>query len=413
MKRITEPGDVNITLFEISNDALKARFNPLDQLVGFDIWEDMSKPTMYATFVFDDAINMLEKFPIIGEETVTVEIQTPGMSTSTRFVFRCFEVANVVKDFNGKSVQYTLRCVSEEHLNNASNLITQSYTNIISNIIPNILTTYLKTKKDFIFDETKGIQTVAIPRLNPLQTIDMFRQRAVSKEFTGSSYVFFENQSGFNFKTIEGLIKEGKKSIGSREFNANQNTVGTKQAVAESFRTLLDYQTVARSDTNKKAQEGAFKAVTKTFDIFTKKFESQDFDIKDVFGGFEKPGDKKQLPNTDSFIEKFGSGEPKRFFVPKDTTRPDNFIDTMVAVRNSFSVLLNSDITRAKIHGDSGLKVGDIVRLNMPQVSGTTDRKKEDVLSSGNYLIIRLRHMVTPGTKAKHQIVFDCVKMGI
>jgi hypothetical protein len=319
----------------------------------------------------------------------------------------------VQKDGNGKSVSYAVRCVSEEHLRNGSNLVKQSFTDTVSNIVPVILSNYLSSKKAMIVDETKGIQTIAFPKLNPLQSIDMLRQRAVSSSFPTSSFVFFENQSGFNFKTIEGLIKDGKPNIGSRVFNAQQNTMGNKDTQAKSFRTILDYKAVAKSDSNKKAALGVFKAVTKSFDLNTKDFGSADFDVKDIFSKIQKPGDGKQIPNSDSFIEEFATGTPKQFFVPKDTTRPDNFIDTMIAARNSFAVLLNSEVTRVLIHGDTGLKVGDLVSLLLPSPTGTTDRKKDDQLSSGNYLIIRLRHIITTGTKPKHQIAFDCVKMGL
>jgi hypothetical protein len=411
--KTTEPGDVLIKSLSIKNKTLNAEINPLDQLIGVDIYEDMTKPTMYASFVFTDSIGMLSNFPIIGEEIISIEIQTPGISSSTTFTFRSFEVTGVQKDGNGKSVTYAVRCVSEEHLKNGSNLIKQSYTDLISNMVPSILVKYLSSSKPLILDETKGIQTLAIPKLNPLQTIDMLRQRAVSSRYPSSSFVFFENQAGFNFKTIEGLIKEGKPNIGSREFNAQQNVMGDKTTQAKAFRTILDYKAVARADSNKKAAMGVFKAVTKSFDLNTKEFGSAGFDLKDVFGKFQKPGDGKQIPNSDDFIKDFGSGVPRQFFVPKDTTRPDNFIDTMIASRNSFAALLNTDVTRVMIHGDTGLKVGDLVSLILPTPSGTTDRKKDDQLSSGNYLIVRLRHIVTPGTKAKHKIVFDCVKMGI
>lgn len=413
MKKIAEPGDVSIKRFEIENENIGAIFNPMDQLIGFDIWEDITKPTMYATFVFDDAINLLETFPIIGEETVHVEFVTPGMNKSTYLKFRCFEVTNVQKSINNKSVQYTMRCVSEEHLFNGSNMIVQSYTDIISNIVPNILSSYLMTSKEIIIDDTKGLQTISFPRLNPLQAIDMCRQRAVSSRFPSSSYVFFENQAGFNFKTIEGLLDDSKQNVGSRIFNASENPMASKEEEAKSFRTLLDYQNIARSDSNAKAMQGAFKAVTQTFDLLTKKFEKADFNLKEKFASFETPADNKAIPNTEGFINKFGEGSPKHFFIPKDTSRPDNFIDTMVAVRNAFSVLLNSDITRAMIHGDSGLKVGDVVELRLPQSTGLTKKPTQDKLVAGNYLIIRLRHMITPSTKSKHQIVFDCVKMGI
>ena len=408
-----EPGDVLIKRLSLYNKALSAEMNPLDQLMGFDIFEDMSKPTMYATFVFNDAINLLENFPIIGEEVIEVEIETPGMSKSTTFRFRTFEVANVQKELNGKSLIYTLRCVSEEHLYNGSSLITQSFEDTLSNMVPAVLKNYLRSNKQVIVDQTKGIQTLVIPKINPLQTIDMIRQRAVSVEYTASSYVFFENQAGFNFKTIEGLIKASKKTIGAREYNAQENPMGSKQSQANAYRTILNYQNIARADSNRKAAQGVYKAITNVFDMNEKVFSSASFDMASIFKKLEKVGDGKQIPNTPEFIEEFSTGVPKQFFVPKDSLRPDNFIDTMVAVRNSFAVLLNSDTTRVQIHGDTGLKVGDMITLNLPQATGLTAKRKRDKLSSGNYLIIRLRHSITPSTRSKHSIVFDCVKMGI
>ena len=95
--------------------------------------------------------------------------------------------------------------------------------------------------------------------------------------------------------------------------------------------------------------------------------------------------------------------------MPVDSLRPDNFVDTAVAIRNSFAVLLNSNVVRVLVHGDSGLKVGDVVTLDLPAMTGTTGKKKDDKMIAGNYLIVRLRHMITPSTKSKHQIVFDFV----
>lgn len=414
MKRIFEPGDVNIKYITLKNTKVGASINPIDQITGFDIFEDMAKPTLYATVFFNDNIGLIEDFPIIGEEEIEIEFETPGQSATTKYKFRSFELTNVTKNVNGKGATYTLRCVSEEHLYNNSDLVTQSFQDTLSNIVPVILSKYLKTKKEVIIDPTKGIQTLAVPRLNPLQTIDMIRKRAVSQKFPASSYVFFENQAGFNFKTVEGLLKDGKANIGTRVFNAAQNVMANKETQANAFRTMLKFEQIAAMDSNKKAAEGVFKAVTKSFNISTKEFaEGNNFNLKNVFGALEKFDKTAQIPNSDDFIDKFASGTPKSFFVPVDTLRPDNFIDTAVALRNSFAVLLNSNIIRVLIHGDSGLKVGDVVTLDMPSMTGTTDRKKDDKMVAGNYLIVRLRHMITPSTKAKHQIVFDCVSVGL
>lgn len=411
-KKNIEVGDVFVKRLIISNKSINAEINPLDQLMGIDIWEDMAKPTLYATIMIMDSIGMLETFPIIGEEVVEIEIQTPGLDKSTLFKLRCFEVTNVQKIDNGKGVTFVMRCVSEEHLYNATSPVSEGKTDIISNMVPYFLQNYLHTEKKFISDETKGIHTIVFPRLSPLESIDMLRQRAVSKEYPSSSYVFFENQAGFNFKTVEGLYKEGLKNIGSRVFNAEQNTMANKEAQANSYRTLLDYQIINRSDSVKKAQEGVYKAVTKVFDTSKKTFELIEYQLKDSFKDFETSVNKK-MPNTTDFINEFASGVPKQFLTMKDTTRPEMYMEQAMAIKNSFAGLLNDDVTRILIHGDTGLKVGDVITLKLPQADGMTKRKKQDSLTSSEYLVIRLRHMLTPSTKVKHQIALDCVKMGI
>lgn len=88
MKPTYEPGDVQIKRFELISPDIKARAVPLDQLVGFDVWEDITKPTLFACFYFVDSVGLLDKFPILGQEEVSVEFQTPGMPRPTTYKFK-------------------------------------------------------------------------------------------------------------------------------------------------------------------------------------------------------------------------------------------------------------------------------------------------------------------------------------
>lgn len=406
-------GDVLIKRLTItSSKTVGASVVPSDQLVAVDIWEDMTKPTMYATLTVMDTLGMLEKFPILGEETVTIDIQTPGMPVSTKFVFRCFEVSNMQRLANGKGMSYTLRCVSEEHIRNGGVLVKESMNDIISNMIPTILAKHLQTKKELAMDPTKGIQAIAFPRLSPLEAIDMLRQRGVSKDYASSAYVFFENQAGFNFKTVEGLYKEGKQTIGTRTFNMQQNVMADSQTQAKSYRTILSHQIIRRSDTVRKVAQGAFRSVTQVFDLATKSFQSIKFNVEDKFSQLETTK-KKTLPNTQEWIDEYTGGTPRYFISAKDTSRPDTFMSDLIGMRNSFAELINDEIVRVLVHGDTALKAGDVVSLTLPQVDGLSSRKKPDKFMTGDYLIIRLRHMISFNVKTTHEIVFDCVKMGV
>ena len=48
--------------------------------------------------------------------------------------------------------------------------------------------------------------------MQPFEAVDLLRQKAVSKEFpSGGAYVFYENQYGVQFRSIENIIKEDSK----------------------------------------------------------------------------------------------------------------------------------------------------------------------------------------------------------
>lgn len=404
------PGDVKISLITLENQFKNIKINPSDQLLGCDIYEDITKPTLFGLFHFYDTVGILENFPIIGEETITIEFRTPTISKPTKIVLKCYEVSNVSRDNNDKGTYFTLKCVSEEHFRNNIS-IENSYDDIISNITTTLLFNKIKTKKKLVVDETKGIQKIVFPSIPVFQCIDMIRQRAVAKKYPGSLYVFFENQDGFHFKTIESLMEESRDLIGSRTFNIQNNSIETQKNDSSNFRTILDYAIVAKADNYKKTQLGMFGTVDDVFDLTTKKISQIDFNLDNVFDKLTGPDKKKQQPNSEEFKRLFGI--KKGQFIPKDTSRPENFIDTMIAVRESFSLLLNSEVTRVKVNGDSGLKAGIVVNLKIPDPTGLNKNPKESQINSGNYFVTRLRHMITMSGVPKHEIVFDCVKVGI
>jgi hypothetical protein len=180
---------------------------------------------------------------------------------------------------------------------------------------------------------------------------------------------------------------------------------------AASFRTLLSYQTVYSGETARNLSKGVYKNVTGVFDIATKKFETQEFILQDKFGSLAADT-TKTIPNTSEWIDTFGSEVQRRFLSVKDGSKPQVFFNNIIGAKNSFVLLMNSDITRVKVPGDTGLAVGQVVKLEMPILEGTTGRKNFDEVTTGSYLILRLRHMFTLTEKLKHFIVFDCAQIG-
>ena len=156
-------------------------------------------------------------------------------------------------------------------------------------------------------------------------------------------------------------------------------------------------------------------STSESFDILTKQTQVFSFNLADKASLFTGTDEKGRLPNTNDFIRKNINNNPlKGFFVPKDSSKGNDFIDTNIAIKNAFNTLLNQNILRIMVHGDNYLSAGDLLKINLPEVSGTTDRKANDTLNSGNYLVSTLRHIITmqEGTKPKHKITMYCVRLG-
>jgi len=407
-----EINDINIKNFFIETDAGKGAVISLDQIVTIDIFEDMSKPTIFATISFIDTLDLITKLPIIGEEKIEIVIETPGMSEPTNFKFRCFELGEITPLTNGRGIKYTLQCVSEEHLYNSS-IIRYSMDGLISDMVERIIITNLKTKKTIFQEKTAGLENLNIPKLKPLAAIDFLRKRAVGLNHKMSPYVFFENQYGFNFGSIQGIFEKGIREISSlgREFTYKLNPMLSPQTQLQSYRSILDFQIIYSGESYAKLSQGAMRMFTQTFDLATKKFEKIDFNIEDKLQ--EMMADKKKvMSNSLTWFNEFAQNPAQAFFSVKDSTRPTLFNIENIAGKNAFAILLNEDVTRVMVPGDTGLAAGHVVRLNIPEIDGLTKRKKLDTTRTGNYLIVRLRHMITFTQKSKHSIVFDCVQLG-
>ena len=231
-----------------SNKNTKAQINPSDQITSIDIYEDFNSPTLYAEISFDDRIGLINDFPIIGEELFEITFQTPGLSYPTTYKFNTFAVSDVQQQMNGKGYTYTLKCVSKEQLTQSNINISHSYNETINDIVDNIFNTFLKTEKIVNIDPCKGNETIVFPKVTPFVAIDIIRKRAVHPKYLSSSFVFFENQDGFNFKCIEQMMEDGKEKIGSKKFYYFSNGQKDKNTEALMFRSIIEYENIGRTD---------------------------------------------------------------------------------------------------------------------------------------------------------------------
>ena len=409
-----ESGDIKLVTLKLTNFSRNATIDIRGQAQAISIFEDIEEPTVYAEIVMVDSIGLVKDFPIIGEELLEVSFITPGREKPTVYNFSVFSVDNTSNASSGKASVYTLKCVSREHFWNAVQQVDKSYKTTVDEIIIDILENILETKKKITVEATRGLIPVTVPRSTPFEAVDFLRQKAVAKRPSGGVFVFFENQYGFQFISLEKLIEDGKKSIASRVFTYSPTTTTDKKREAYSMRNIQRFQHLTKMDTINKAASGLYKNTSRTIDLLTREFAEVDFELDKKIGVFETGEKKVKVPNSETLINDAKKGSPMYMFAPKDSSKGNDYVSDLIGYRKAFVQLFNQNVTRAMVYGDNYLTVGDMVTLNLPDTSGTTGKKSDDKMFSGNYMITKLRHIIfLEDKKFKHNITFDCNKIGI
>ena len=392
-KKYVKSDDVNVITLKLSSADGKKNYDLSAQVVEFSIYEDIMFPVVRAEFTLIDALDLLTKFPIIGEEIIEVEFETPGYDLSCSYKFHVNSIENQTTAAQGKSKAYVLRAFSEEFITNNTKFVGEKKSGSSEHLIQDMMNNYLGTKKTIAGgDPTKGTQQVLLSRMRPFQIVDFIRKRSVSLNYNSSSYVFFENKRGFNFSTIEYLLHKQQDNVKDKVFF--YDTAGNSDARNMNTRNIIHLQNISQVDNTKKITQGSLNNVVKKFDLLTGEIVTTNYKNSEKQSQF-KLGSKKPLGlNTSSFEKKFGEEAATSMLVPHSSDLPDNYIDSAMGAKHSFVTKMGQNIYQVYVNGDTALTAGDVITINVPSATGDTGSTQTNRLIAGNYLVSKLRHIV-------------------
>lgn len=411
-------GEIEITQFDLVSLDGKARQSIISQVVTFDIYESIMMPLIFCQVMINDSINLIEKFPIIGEEYLEISFKNPELNSQQSFKFKTASVTNKFTEGQGKKLFYIINAASEELLLNSSRLIQRQYPNGNPyDMIADILTKDLKTKKKLRTDArtARGTDRITLTSQAPLQAIDLIRKRTVSKKYRSSSYVFFENREGFNFSTIEHLIFTGKNAIGDKIFFYDSNVNDSTQNI--NIRNILAYQQIATTNISDLVGEGGLANRTISLDLKTGSLNTIDFNFSQQIDKFiQTDSDNISKLKTSSFMNKYaskpGSDNLRQSMMPKSSNLGDSFREEASGFLKSYVNQLMQNITRVYVYGDAAVTAGNIIKLKFPEITGGSEKTGDSKLSSGNYLVTKTRHSFVVRDKVTYKMVLECVKPG-
>ena len=432
-----ELGDVNLISYRSYDSAGTPRRLDIRNLITeFNIYESLEGNFLSGDMTLLDATNAIQELPVTGFERIEFFFRTPGTTKGFDFSVKSGHPMFVYslknrQQANPRSQVYTLKFISLEAIRNHQTRITKAFSGSIDQMVIDICKDSLKTKKDILIEETKGVHKFVSPRVKPTTFIDTLKKNSRAYHFENSGFHFFETALGFQFKSYEGLFC--KKDGSPRDIKAYyspkiKNTMisGDKGKEIYDLQSVESFRILSQFDTLNNTANGVFASRIITHDAFNKTFEEVDFDYnieyekqnhleQDARGN--KRSDNGILPyfNYDQG-DTFGTKNEGTIYYQSQTRKIHNDYELpenkdIVPKRVSQHLAIHNLKIEITIPGSTEINVGDLVHFSLPKYAShnPSDPKDQDIYLTGRYLISAARHHVSSLNK-RHTLVLELIK---
>ena len=376
------------------------------QLIDFNVYEDMFSTSMTFSATILDSNGLIERFPFIGEELIAISFKIPTEKKVVEKLFYIYKVSNR-KEKEERSEAYTLHGVSLETIINDSVSVDNSFIGLpFSQMVKSVYNEYfvkspikvgtesfITYNKNFTVEDTYGNHSIVSPFSTPFDFIRYCAKQSQSSKYKESDYVFYENDDGFNFRTISSLLEqdpvEDYYSADAGKNRSQDNKVKEHQIIREIAYDDHEF------DVYESMVSGLYDNDVAVIDPVLKRFQNTSLNYNLAKPNFTNLHDHKLTSET-SIFKQFNGSSHARYIVSnvsnqtynqtsylKDRTERDP-VARYPFVRHKFLNLLVSKLSqinskfvlRIVISGDPNRKVGDIIRLFVPQRSGSEEFKR-------------------------------------
>ena len=386
--------------------------------VQANIYESVLEPCVRAQFEFYDAKGASDKL-IFTNKKIVIDFTTneDNPKSAIRYEFYVIGKPVEVKSQDDKASIFKVECVTYEAWKStdienaplsekklAAENAVKAYLNIIG------------SQKPLFAEKTRGLHAFNFTLKKPLECIDEIRlDYAMSQEFKGHAFYFFENKHGFVFKSMEMLIKEGKENIGDKCFF--QSTLTNLDVTGAKWRNILTTKLIQKGSEGVAKILGAGANSVKQYNKVTGQTEDFEADPRNLeFETLNKGSASTTLKAQHEKSRDGNKGKVKEIkFDPtiSNIERAEKFNHLPYYMAHFLTVIM-----QITIYGDSTITVGDVIKCQFPEASGLTKGEKNPInedsaMTTGNYMVTKCRHMLTFNEKAEYAQGLELVKDGI
>lgn len=444
----------NLAPYELTIDeALLVNFEgkvlDISNLIGgFEIAENIFSTFMAASIQFVNAIGLIEKFPIIGEEFIVVSFSGLTTKKKTQHIFMIDSITDR-SEATDKTETFVLSCHSPEWLADKFSTVDGAYlgmsvTDIITKIYKDILTSKVrlpygdkfavKAKKLFT-DSTDGLYSFVGSMESPITSINKLLKVAQSQKYKESDYLFYETAKGFNFRAVSSLMSSDVVENYYYDHMPLTNTLDNREI--KNYQAIQTITFNNSIDVMNNIEMGLYDNEVCYIDLLTKRYKEKRFIYQRDFksANFTLLGPNRLTTKNSVFAKEQPSSPSSTFMISHDTssyTIPyiKNRIEQTTTADphtrwssrrhetynyriSKAAQLVNTLSVSILVPGNTLLKAGDLIDVFIPEKTSTKDddHKYNHFIGSSNptCLITSLKHVFI---NSKYMTILKCVKPG-
>jgi hypothetical protein len=398
-----------------------------NMIVEMSVHEDIYSFCVGGYLMIRDGEGLIELFKFNGGEFIELQFDKMPNSTNPK-KYLVYKVGDRRPTGNMNSEFYKLYFCSYDLFYNEQVRVGKFYLGKkIDEIVRDILVNKLGTVRNIEIEPTIGVYDFNhLSMMHPFQAISDISNYARPSNggvngVTGADMFLFENNKGYNFKSLQSLMKQ--TPYATYRYQQNNIDPETKDLALEND-SVIAIEFVRSYNILKDVAAGAFANKIIAINPFTKSHEYKIFDydeyakmVPPVNGQTIKPNvttptGLKPNQTPDGHIKVvLTNSVSKDTKVSANTYIPqDVYMQETLSLRTAQVALANHTILKIVVPGDSNLTVGQTINFNLFSIQMKKERDSRDLDKgySGKYLITAVRHIIQ--SQGVHQTVLEIAK---
>jgi len=384
--------------YRLTSVVLKSQSQTIDikDLVHeLNLYESINSVAISADLVVSDNKNLLETTPIIGGESITINVGINEQKFILNFVVYKID-SKVVQE---KSQVYILRLCTDDTIKNEYSHYSVAHINKFPNdIVVDLLKNRLGTKKPIEVDKCIYPVSFVNPNRRIFDTVHWLSRKSIPEQNVESAgFLFYETLVGYNFKSIDNLLSRRPKqqftyTQAKTDLNKPDNKYRIIKFVSEDYFDILS-----------QIRLGSLSNYNIRLDFTTRNKTITKSTLTDVWRHMSHLGDNvphqsvySQNPSRVIFTpiinNLFGNSTVGD---PQDTDKINKLIDRSIYRYIS----LDSISVNVEIPGNLDIRAGEVYTLVFPSPDSTGDKRirQSDNRMTGNWLAHSIKTSINRG----------------